>query len=320
MRRIGASTASSWIDRAIAELAKDQHGVVSRGQLVALGLGAKAIRYRLDRGRLHILYRSVYAVGHRDLSAEGWWMAAVLAGGEGAVLSHRSAAALWGVRKTMRAATDVTVGRHRRLRPGLQFHWTQLAPDELTRECGIPVTTVPRTIFDMAAILPPSHVESAINEAEVRRLTDPLSLSDLLSRYPGRRGSRTIRAILAEHELGVGITREELEHRFREFIDQHGLPRPRFNHHIHVGGRLIEADCVWEGQRLIVELDGRATHGTAKAFEDDRARDRALSVAGWRVIRITWRQLHGDPGGLAADLRTLLRISASALGYPVSRR
>jgi very-short-patch-repair endonuclease len=266
--------------------------------------------------RLHQLYRGVYAVGHRVLLGEGWWMAAVLAGGEGAALSHRAAAAHWGVRPTTRTAIEVTVGRHLRSRPRLQFHWAQLPADEVTVERGIRVTTVPRTLFDLAAVLPANQAERAIHEAEVRRLTDPLSLSDLLERYPRRRGSRTISAILASRNVGAGITREELEHRFLAFVDRHGLPRPKVNHHVYAGGRLIEADCVWEEQRLIVELDGRATHDTAKAFELDRARDRALSVAGWRVIRVTWRQLQDDPEGLAAALRALLRIPAGALGYP----
>jgi hypothetical protein len=212
-------------------------------------------------------------------------MAAVLAAGESAALSHRPAGAHWGLLQTARAAIEVTVPRQRRRRPGIELHVAALPPDEVTVLDGIPITTVPRTIFDLAAVERPSRVESAFNEAEGRRLTDPLSLIDLLQRYPRARGSRTIRAILATEP--EGITREELEHRFREFIDEYDLPRPKFNHHVRVGKHLIEADCVWLEQQLIVELDGYATHGTRRAFESDRARDRVLAVREWRVIRVT---------------------------------
>ena len=235
-------------------------------------------------------------------------MAAVLAAGEGAVLSHRSAGAHWGILQTARAAIEVTVPRHRRARAGIELHIARLPPDEITIHDGIPVTTVPRTIFDLAAVERPSRVERAFNEAEVRRLTDPLSLWDLLQRYPRARGTRTIRAILAAEP--EGITREELEHRFREFTDEYRLPRPKFNHHIAVGDQLIEADCVWLEEQVIVELDGYATHGTPRAFESDRLKDRALAVNEWRPIRVTWRQLHEDPDRLAADLRVLLRLPA----------
>jgi very-short-patch-repair endonuclease len=247
-------------------------------------------------------------VGRPNVTVEGRRMAAVLAGGDGAVLSHRSAAAHWGILRTARSAIEVTVPRRLRSRTGLEFHWARLPADEITVHDGIPITTVPRTIFDLAAVERPSRVDAAFNEAEVRQLTDPLSLSDLLLRYPGARGARSIRAMLATGPQG--ISREELEHRFRDFIDDYDIPRPRFNRDTPVGSRLVEGDCVWPEQRLIVELDGRATHGTRRAFEEDRAKDRALTIRGWRVIRVTWRQLHDDPEGLAGDLRALLRAAA----------
>jgi predicted transcriptional regulator of viral defense system len=297
------------LDRATAQLAEGQHGVVARAQLFRLGLGRGAIGRRVERGRLHPLYRGVYAVGHRILSTEARWMAAVLAGGAGAVLSHRSAAALWGIRPSSRARIDLTVPRKLHSRDGMEFHYATLPPDEVTRERGIPVTTVTRTIFDLASVRERRDVERAMTEAEVKGLTDLLSLSDLLARYPRRCGTKTIRTILLDQDIGTTRTRNDLEEGFLAFVDRMGLPRPRMNEWLHVGGRWIEADCVWHEQRLIVELDGRATHGTAEAFESDRARDRAVTVAGWRVIRITWRQLRDDPEALAADLRALLARS-----------
>ena len=186
-----------------------------------------------------------------------------------------------------------------RARPTITVHTSTLPKDEVTSVSGIPVTTVPRTLLDLASVLPAHQLERAINEAEVQRLTDPLSLPDLLARYPHRKGIGAIRAILDD---GPALTREELEASFRAFIRSADLPRPRFN--AIVEG--YECDCVWFSRQLIVELDGRATHDTRLAFEQDRERDRVLSAAGWRVIRITWRQLHQTPERVAADLRRLL--------------
>ena len=168
---------------------------------------------------------------------------------------------------------------------------------------GIPVTTVPRTLFDLASVLPKNQVERAINEAEIQGLTDPLSLADLVNRHPGRKGITMIKAIL---EDGAPLTRSELETRFLSFLKRAGLPQPEVNVPMLVAGRWIECDCLWRDRGVIVELDGLAVHRTAAAFERDRARDRMLHARGWRIVRITWRQLHGEPEAVAYDLRTLL--------------
>jgi hypothetical protein len=290
-------------------LARRQHGVVARAQLREVGLGEKAIELRLARGRLHSLYRGVYAVGHLVLADHGWWMAAVLAGGAGAVLSHRSAAALWGIRASHGGASEVTIDRQLRPRPRLRFHRSYLPPDEVAIHDGIPVTTYPRTLLDLAGVLSRGQLDRAINEAEIRRLWDPLSLADLLARHPRRPGAAALRAVIDE---GRARTRSELEDRFIDFLGVANLPRPTTNLPLRLGGRWIEADCVWRKQRLIVELDGHASHHTRAAFEDDRARDRALTIAGWRVIRITWRQLRGEPAALARDLRRALALESTA--------
>src|SRR4051794_35453943 len=186
----------SW-DAAIAGVADRQHGVVSHAQLIGIGLGRGAVRTRLAAGRLHPVHRGVYSVSHRLLTQRGQWMAAVLAAGEGAILSHRSAAALWGLRPDSRPRVDVTVAASRRQRCGIRFHFAYPPSDETTVVHGIATTTVPRTLFDLAAVVAPHRVERAINEAEVQRLTDELSLDDLLERYPRRAGSGVIRRILA---------------------------------------------------------------------------------------------------------------------------
>jgi very-short-patch-repair endonuclease len=288
--------------------------VVSRAQLIELGLSARAIGHRIECGRLHPIHRGVYAVGHLAVSLRGRWMAAVLAGGEEAVLSHRSAAALWGMRRWGGGRVEVTVPRsHGRSRRGIQWHRGALPADEITVEDGIPVTTVPRTIFDLAGVRPRREVERAIEEAEFRRLTDPLSLHDLLARYPRRRGSRTIREILAVGRIGEGITRSDLEELFVAFVERTGLPRPQFNVPLEVGGLFVEPDCLWRRERVIVELDSRRAHATAAAFESDRARDRRLQAAGWHVVRVTWRQLHDQPAAIAEDLRRLLATDRDAV-------
>jgi very-short-patch-repair endonuclease/predicted transcriptional regulator of viral defense system len=310
--QIGAELDTRHADERIALLAECQHGVVNRAQLIELGLGRRAIGHRLERGRLHPVHRGVYAVGHRVLAPEGRWMAAVLSGGPGAVLSYRSAAALWGLRPSGRTRVEVTLERHARSRRTVEFHRAAMQSDEITSLRGIPVTTVPRTLLDLASVLKRGQVERAVNEAETRRLLDFATLERLLARHAGRRGVPALRGILDSRRLGAMVVRSELEERFAGVLDDRALSRPEFNAQVRVAdGRWIECDCVWRAQRLIVELDGHAFHSTPGAFERDRERDRFLHAAGWRVIRVTWRQLELDAEALSADLARLLGASGS---------
>ncbi len=232
-------------------------------------------------------------------------MAAVLACGPGATLSHRSAARLWGLRHGSGASIEMTRAKGWRGPAGAKVHRASLPADERTVVDGIPVTTVPRTIVDLAAVIPGRQLERALNEAEVQGLTDPLSIPDLLERYPRRPGSAVLRALLNDQTAARGVTRNDFEERFVAFLDRHSFPRPRLNADVAVGGRFFSADCLWLDRQLIVELDGRAVHGTDQAFEGDRERDRILLAGGWRVTRVTWRQLRDDEAGVAADLRLL---------------
>jgi very-short-patch-repair endonuclease len=178
-----------------------------------------------------------------------------------------------------------------------------LPEDEVTVEAGIPVTTPARTLLDLAAVLTEQHLKTAFEEAEVRRLTSPTSLDALAARYRGRRGATVLKRILDNHHnIGRTVPTSILERRFLALLDAHNLPRPTINRRSDHG----ELDATWPEQRLIVECDGFATHGTRKAFEADRARDRELIVAGWRVVRVTWRQLIDDPETIAAQLSVLL--------------
>jgi very-short-patch-repair endonuclease len=295
-------------DRWLAELAGGQYGVVERGQLLGLGLTEEAIEGRLHAGRLHRLHAGVYAVGHRKTSREGRWLAAVLASGPKAALSHWSAAALWTIRPNSRSIVDVTTPRKSRSWGGIRRHHKALLADEVTVEEGIPVTTVPRTILDLAATEPVDVVGNLLRESEYRRLHDRLSLWDLVERYPGRRGVGKVRAALERlKEEPSGRRRSRLEERFGLFLRRHRLPRPRFNDWILLGGKRYQVDCHWRGTGQIVELDGWEGHGTRTAFREDRARDRALKVAGYSVTRLTWNQLDDEAEVIASDLRVLLK-------------
>jgi hypothetical protein len=274
---------------------------VSRRQLAALGLARRAIEHRLESGRLHPIHRGVYAVGHPLVSGHGRFMAATLVA-DGAVLSHRSAAALLGIRPSDRRSVEITVARGLRPRGDLVIRESALPADEITTERGIPVTTPARTLLDLAAVLTPQQLERAATEAEIRRLGSPTSLADLVARYPRRPGTPAMTRLLERQDIGRHITRRELELRFLAFLDTHGLPRAQVN--ADACGR--EVDCLWPEHGLIAELDGFATHGTRRAFEEDRARDRALLLGGYRVTRITWRQLTQRPDALAAELKSLL--------------
>ena len=256
-------------DVVIGSIAGRQFGVVARRQLAATGIDRRAIDRRIARGVLRHVHRSVYAFGHTALTAQGRWMAAVLAGGPDAVLSHRSAAAHWCLLKSR--YVDVTIARQRRAIQGVHLHRARLLYDETTTREGIRITTVPRTLLDLATVLRPSQLKRAINEAEVQRHTDVLSLPDLLIRHKGRAGTQMVRTVLAELQGGTGVTREGLEDHFADFLTQHRLPLPEFNAWLQINGVWIECDCVWRRQRVIAELDSRQYHATRAAFEDDRA-------------------------------------------------
>lgn len=296
-------------DAAIAGLADVQHGVVGRRQLIERGVSRRAIDHRLEVGRLHPVMPGVYAVGHRRLPPLGRPMAVVLSSGEGAVLSYRSAAALWGIRERGAGAIHVTVPSKSTSTKLVRRHHVVLPDDEVTVHEGIPVTTVPRTVLDLASTSSIDEVEVAIRQIEFLRLYDRLSLPELIDRYPGRRGIARVRTALARIEaLPVGRLRSPLEEKFLPFLRRHRLPRPRLNDWIVVGERRFQVDCHWAGTGQIVELDSWQAHGTRTAYRDDRARDRVLRVAGYEVTRIVWAQLDDEPEQVAADLRHLLDL------------
>jgi hypothetical protein len=291
--------------------------VVERSQLLALGLTTSAIGRRIELGRLHPVHAGVFAVGHRLVSRKGRWMAAVLAMSEGAVLSHRSAAALWGLRGEPKGPIHVTLGSKSRHVPGIRRHSSRcLWADEITVEHGIPVTSVPRTIFDCARGGDVDLVENLLRQAEYSERYDPLSLPALVARYPRRRGCHTVKVALRRlEESPSGTADSPLEERFLPFLRAYGLPIPHLNEWIVLGGIRYKVDCRWPGTKEIVELDSWQAHGSRSAFREDRERDRRLRVAGYGLTRISWAQLDDEPAAIAADLRRLLNIRSSVIAY-----
>lgn len=282
--------------------------MVARRQLLALGLGRGKVGRKLQRGELHEVYRGVYVVGYRRISRKGRWMAAVLACGPHAALSYRAAGCLHDFLLPSLSRLEVTVPLSKRARrPGVTCHEAVLMADEVTEVDGIPVTSVFRTLFDLAAELQPRQLERAWKEVEVRRLTDRVPIAELLDRHPGKRGSVALRKLLVSTEP-IAVTRNEFEERFLVLLDAHDLPRPRFNATLHLRGRFFELDALWEPQRLIAELDGGAVHNTDHAFQSDRRRDRILLAEGYRTTRVTWDQLRDEPAAVAADLRSALAL------------
>jgi very-short-patch-repair endonuclease len=293
------------VDRRIASLAAEQFGVVARAQLRELGLTESAIARRVDAGRLHRVRRGVYAVGHPVLGQHARWLAAVLSCGPGAVLSHASAGALWGLRPSDAVYIDVTVsGPSRRRGAGLRVHRaSRLAPSEVATNAGIPVTSAARTILDLAATLHDDRaIERALDRAEVLRVTDVKALLSLAAAHPGHHGAGRLRRALAEHTPGTTVTRSDLEERMLALCRTRGLPNPRVNHV--VAG--LEVDFLFAAQRLVVEADGWAYHRSRAAFERDRERDAALALAGHRVLRFTDRQVEREPGTVAAAIAAAL--------------
>ena len=272
----------------LALVAARQHGVIARWQLLALGSSPTAIRRMAANGRLHPLYRGVYAVGHRRLTKHGRYMAAVLASGRDAVLSHRCAADLWSLR-TGGSLMEVSVAGTRRSRPAniRLYQPRDLPPQDRATIDNIPVTSLARTLVDLAAVVHPDRLGRAWEEADRRRVLDVRAVEDVLARSSGRKGVGHIRTLIAERRTATD-THEGLERDFADIIRKAGLPMPSFN--VLIDGYLV--DAVWPKRRLIVELDSYAFHdGTKKSFEYERHRQTQLQLKGWRVVPLTDGQM-----------------------------
>ena len=289
------------IDKAIAALARTQHGYITRQQLLDLGLGARAIEYRVAIGRLISVYRGVYAVGHVPLGMEARAHAAVLACGTDAVLSHGSAASLWKYVRDWSAPLEVTAKSARR-RPGITVHRVPtLTRKDVTRQLGVPVTSPARTVFDMAPRLGDKPLRRMMRDARLTHTLNRSDLAELLDRHPRHPATKRLEPFVDPRRAG-GPTRSEFEDTFVEFARRYDLPAPITNTRV-LG---YEADVLFLEERVIVELDGAEFHLDRLAFESDRERDAALLEAGYVTVRITWERLIERPAREAARLRKIL--------------
>jgi len=284
------------------DLVASQHGVVSRSQLLAAGMSAKAINHRITTGRLHPVFRGVYAVGRPDLTKHGGWMAAVLACGPGAVLSHRTGAAHLGIWQWNASDVEITLPASSDRRPaGVLVYRRSLDLSELIVHERIPVTCPLRTLLDLAVLLRPQQTAAALNEAVKRDLLDLEQAREQLETFAGTRGVRPLRELIDRHTFR--LTDSELERVFLRLVRQAGLPLPETGRHI-LGFKI---DFFWPALGLIVETDGLRYHRTPEQQAHDRLRDQRLVGAGLTVLRFTHHQVRHQPAHVVMTLKTVAR-------------
>lgn len=290
---------------ALASLAANQHGIVEYDQLLRLGFTRREVNGMVTQRRLHRIHRGVYQVGHSRLTGEGRYMAAVLACGPGAVLSHWSAAALWGLLRPREPVVTVWAPRHRRGRKSVKVHWTlELDPRDATIRDGIPVTTVPRTVLDLAALGDERMLERVTNQADRGGWLGPGILADLHERHRGRNGIAAFRAATANLTPQTRRTQSDLEVAFLALCRKHGLPEPVMNAEL-LGFRV---DAHFAGTQFVVELDSYDYHRTPVEFDRDRRRDAVLKLERYEVLRVSDAWLDADPAGVARTVRRLLQF------------
>jgi very-short-patch-repair endonuclease len=282
-------------------VAAAQHGLVTRGQLLSLGFSAKAIEHRVRVGRLHRVHRGVFAVGHPSLPPPAHQAAALLYAGDDTLLSHESAAAVWGLTSTLSFVAITVIGRHVRSQPELRVHQVKaLDIRDVRIHRGFPVTAPARTLIDCATS---PTIDRMLNEARVLKLVKNADIQAALDRCPGRKGVAAMRALL-KAEDDTGFTRSEAERILRRLIAAAKLEVPIFNTYV-MG---LEVDAYWPQNRVVVEVDGFAAHGHQAAFERDRGRDNKLIAAGYIVLRFTWRQLTHEPMVVLATIVKVLTV------------
>lgn len=294
---------------ALEALVATQHGAVSRQQLANLSFTRHEIAGLVGAGWLHRVFPGVYALGRRSLGVRGRWMAAVLACGPGALLSHRSCAALRGIHRISQALIEITVPSDRaRAIPGVRaYRCGRLERQDRTVVDGIPCASVALTLLGLAAVTDRRQTERACDEAEVQGVFDLRAVEELLDRAGGRRGVATLRAVLQEHVIGTTLTRSELEERALDMCRRANLPAPRVNEPVACRpGVWHTVDFFWPQQRVILETDGHRYHRTRRSVERDRRREADLVIAGNRVLRTTWLQVQRDPRHVASMIGAAL--------------
>ena len=279
-----------------------RYGLVTTAELVASGLTAGAISKRVARGALQRRYIGVYSYGPGELSREAEWMAAVLAAGHDAVLSHRSAAALWEIRRDRRPISEVLAPRGRRPKgPVLARSYRHLDPRDVTVVRGIPVTTVARTLVDLADVLTPHQLAKVIDEADYLGLFDLTETYEAMQRANGRHNLGVLNRAIGLYIGGSAGTKSRNEDAFLALLRLAGLPEPLVNHVVE--GE--EVDCVWSDRLLVVEVDGPGHHRPT-ARRTDARKARALTAAGYTVLRVTDVDLTARPTDVIGRLKPLL--------------
>lgn len=280
------------------ELARGQHGIVTRRQLLRLGFGPRSIEHRVAHGRLRLVMHGVYAVGWPTLTPKRRWMAAVLACGDGALLSHRSAGALWGIAREQSGRVDVSVRRRCELkRPGLKVRGRpKLRPEDVVIKDHIPGTRVARTLVDLATEIDEIAVERAVNEADKRDLIDPEALRAALDRYQGEPGAPRLRRLL--DKLTFRLSDSDLEILFRPIAVEAGLPFPLSKQVVNGW----EVDFYWPDLGLVVETDGLRYHRTASSQTRDARRDRSHALSGMTPLRFTHYEVKHEPARVRGEL------------------
>lgn len=310
----------SGVDLAITEFAMSRHQVITTKQTTEHGLSSAGIHLRVVQGRLTRLHHSVYLVGPGRPTREGRWLAAVLALGPGALLSHRDAAALWEIRDNSGQAVDVTrPGGGRQHRPGIRVHRARnLQPEDMTVIDGIPVTALPRTLLDLAAVESRQQVRRAYEAMERRQLLNHPALLEIADRCKGHPGLKAFKPLLAYDPTGATATREEFERRFHDLIEASWLPPYQAN--VAVAG--YDVDAYWPEERLVVELQSRKWHLHPTAFERDHAKIARLQSHHFKVLALTYTQVTTQGDWVIATIAALLGLSepASVAGPAVPGR
>ncbi len=301
------------VAHAIAELATQQHGVVSRRQLRALGLCDSAITARMDSGHLQPLFRGTFSVGHRAIERKGRMLAAALACGDGTVISHGSAAELVGLwDRRLPIVHVIPPGWSGREIDGIRWHRVRLPlDDEIEVRDRIRCTNVSRTLVDLAGSTGWGSLRRLVERAAILRRLDVEEIDRVLARGR-RRGAPRLRTILAPWRETQGhrpVLRSPLEARLLPRLIEAGLPAPRCNVRLRLDGQQFEIDLLWERQRLAIETDGEETHATRIAFQRDRWRDQLLVAAGYRTARITWAQVRDEPTEVVDRIARMLTVA-----------
>jgi hypothetical protein len=285
------------VEEKLAWMATRAHGIVDREELLAAGISAAGIKRRVKKGVLHPEFPGVYRVGHRAPSAESHYLAAVRACGKGAVLSGRAAAYLWGLIKGRAPIPEVTARTKRRIE-GIKVRRARAAVEATSRR-GIPVTTVARTLVDLAAVLRAEDLARACHEAGVKYGTTPRDVDEVLARRPNAPGSAKLRGVMRGE---VRVTLSKLERRFLQRLEEAGLPLPETNRV--ASGRRV--DCRWPEHRLTIELDGYRYHSSRHAWETDRRREREARARGDEFRRYTFGDVEEWPAWMLKELRDLV--------------